>query len=81
MKDKNLPLDNNNSSLEDLTIEANNIIESLEKEKYLEHSIEVYQKLLKLNDVIQKKFHKNNKKISEETKLRIRKILSKKNEK
>ena len=33
MKDKNLPLDNNSQSLEDLTNEANNIIESLEKKK------------------------------------------------
>ncbi|NQW06933.1 MAG: exonuclease VII small subunit [Candidatus Pelagibacter sp.] len=79
MKDKNLPLDNNISSLEELTIEANSIIESLEKEKDLEHSIDTYQKLLKLNNIIEKKFHKDNKKINEETKSRINKILSKKN--
>ena len=35
MKDKNLPLDNNTLSLEELTNEANNIIESLETEKDL----------------------------------------------
>ena len=81
MKDKNLPLDNSNNSLEDLILETNSIIESLEKEKGLKNSIETYQKLLKLNDVIQKKFHKNNKKISEDTKNRISKILLKKNEK
>ena len=33
MKDKNLPLDNDPQSLEDLTKEANNIIESLEAKK------------------------------------------------
>ena len=33
MKDKNLPLDNNTLSLEELTKEANNIIESLESRK------------------------------------------------
>ena len=33
MKDKNLPPDNNTQSLEELTKEANNIIESLEAEK------------------------------------------------
>ena len=38
MKDKNLPLDNNTLSLEELTKEANNIIESLESEKDLQNS-------------------------------------------
>mgnify|MGYP006177765219 FL=1 len=78
MKDKNLPHDNENSSLENLTKEANNIIESLEKEKNLENSIDAYQKLLKLNNIIERKFHKDNSKIREETKDRINKIISKK---
>ena len=39
MKDKNLPLDNTPGSLEELTIEANKIIEYLEKKKDLEKSI------------------------------------------
>tara|TARA_B110000238_G_C15843745_1_gene317997 strand:- start:356 stop:595 length:240 start_codon:yes stop_codon:yes gene_type:complete len=78
MKDKNLPHDNENSSLENLTKEANNIIESLEKEKNLENSIDAYQKLLKLNNIIERKFHKDNSKIREETKDRINKLLSKK---
>ncbi|MDC3403521.1 exonuclease VII small subunit [Candidatus Pelagibacter sp.] len=81
MKDKNLPLDNTPSSLEELTIEANKIIEYLEKKKDLENSIDDYQKLLRLNNIIEKKFHKDNKKINEETKNRINKILTKKNEK
>jgi len=81
MKDKNLPLDNTPSSLEELTIEANKIIEYLEKKKDLENSIDEYQKLLRLNNIIEKKFHKDNKKINEETKNRINKILTKKNEK
>ena len=68
MKDKNLPLDNNSQSLEDLTNEANNIIESLEKKKDLSNSIEVYHELLKLNNVIEKKFQKTTKNIKEETK-------------
>ena len=59
MKDKNLPPDNNTSSLEELTDQANQIIESLENEKDLNNSIESYQELLKLNKVIEKKFHKN----------------------
>ena len=46
MKDKNLPPDNNSQSLEELTKEANNIIESLEAEKDLQNSTDSYQKLL-----------------------------------
>ena len=81
MKDKNLPLDNNSQSLEDLTNEANNIIESLEKKKDLSNSIEVYQDLLKLNNVIEKKFQKTTKNIKEETKKKINNIITKKNAK
>ncbi len=79
MKDKDLPLDNNSLSLEDLTDQANKIIEFLENEKDLENSIETYQKLLKLNNIIEKKFHTNLKNVSEETKNKIKKII--KNEK
>ena len=81
MKDKNLLPDNNSQSLEELTKEANNIIESLEREKDLRNSIDSYQELLKLNNIIEKKFHKTTKIINEETKKKINKITSKKNEK
>ena len=81
MKDKNLPPDNNTRSLEDLTKEVHSIIESLEKEKNLQNSVDVYQQLLKLNNIIEKKFHKNTKRINEETKKKIHDITKKKNEK
>ena len=81
MKDKNLPPDNNSQSLEELTKEANNIIESLEAEKDLQNSIDSYQELLKLNNIIEKKFHKITKIINEETKKKIINITSKKNDK
>ena len=81
MKDKNLPPDNNTQSLDELTKEANNIIESLEKEKNLQDSINNYQELLRLNNIIEKKFQKNSKKINEETKKKINEIINKKNEK
>ena len=81
MKDKNLPLDNNPKSLEELTNEANNIIESLEAEKNLQNSTDAYQELLKLNNIIEKKFHKTTKIINEETKKKINNITSKKNDK
>ena len=77
MKDKNLPPDNNSSSLEELTDEANKIIEILENEKDLNNSIENYQQLLKLNKTIEKKFHVKFKSISENTNKKIKKILKK----
>ena len=79
MKDKNLPNNYNEMSLEDLTEEANNMIEELENQKDLENSLENYQNLLKLNSIIEKKFQRNVKEISEKTKERISKISSKKN--
>ena len=81
MKDKNLPPDNSSQSLEELTKEANNIIESLEGEKDLQNSIDSYQELLKLNNIIEKKFHKTKKIINEETKKKINNIILRKNEK
>ena len=81
MNEKNLPDDINAKSLNELTELANKIIEKLENEKDLDNSIEEYQKLLKLNNFIEKKFHKTNKEISEVTKSKINNIVLKKNEK
>ena len=81
MKDKNLPLDNNIQSLEELTKEVNSIIESLEKEKDLQNSTDSYQELLKLNKIIEKKFQKDSRKINEITKQKIENISNKKNAK
>ena len=81
MKGKNLPNDYNSLSLEELTKEANKMIEDLENEKNLEDSIENYQNLLKLNNIIEKKFQKDVKNINENTKENISKIISKKNAK
>ena len=47
MKDKNLPNDYNALSIEELTNEANKMIEDLENQKDLESSMEKYQNLLK----------------------------------
>tara|TARA_Y100001970_G_scaffold104840_1_gene131231 strand:+ start:191 stop:427 length:237 start_codon:yes stop_codon:yes gene_type:complete len=78
MKDKNLPNDYDTLSLEELTKEANRLIEELENQKDLANSIEKYQILLKLNNIIEKKFQKNVKNINENTKENILKIISKK---
>jgi hypothetical protein len=81
MKDKNLPNDYNSLSLEELTKEANRMIEDLENQKDLENSIDNYQNLLKLNNIIEKKFQKDVKNINEKTKENILKITLKKNAK
>ena len=81
MKDKNIPNNYNSLSLEELTHEANKMIEDLENQKDLENSIEKYQDLLKLNNIIEKKFQKDVKNISEKTKENILKINPKKNAK
>ncbi len=81
MKDKNLPNDYDALSLEELTHEANKMISELENQKDLENSIEKYQDLLKLNNIIEKKFQKDVKNINEKTKENIIKINVKKNAK
>ena len=80
MKDKILPLDYDQHSVEELIKKANKIIDSLENENDLNNSIDSYQELLKLNNIIEKKFHKNFKSIGEETSKKIKEI-AKKNEK
>ena len=77
MKEKNFPNNNNLESLDELTKEVSQIIENLEKEKNLENSIEDYQKLIRLNKIIEKRFQTNSKNISSETKTKIEKIIKK----
>ena len=79
MKDKYLPNDIKNKSLNELTELANNIIENLEKEKDLENSVNKYQELLRLNNFIEKKFQTSSKNISQNTKEKISKLLINKN--
>ena len=81
MKDKNLQNNYNSLSLEELTKEANKMIEDLESQKNLENSIENYQNLLKLNNIIEKKFKKRVIDINTTTKENISKITLKSNAK
>ena len=81
MKDKNLPDDNNSQNLDELTKDINQIIEELEKEKNLENSLNNYQKLIKLNNIIVRKFQKKSKHINEITRQKIKNIVNKKNAK
>lgn len=81
MKDKNLPNDYSDLSLEELTNEANKMIEYLENQKDLENSMENYQNLIKLNNIIEKKFQRNIKNINIKTKEKITKIFNTKDAK
>ena len=79
MKDKNLPDYNNSKSLEELTQEVNSIIEELEKKEDIKNSLDDYQKLIKLNNIIERKFQIKSKSISKTIKEQIDNINSKKN--
>ena len=81
MKDKNLQNDYNSMSLEDLTQKANKLIEDLENQKNLGNSIEKYQNLIKLNNIIEKKFQNDAKNINKKTQENILRVTSKKNAK
>ena len=81
MNEKILPDDIELKSLSELTDIADRLIQKLENKKNLEESIEDYQYLIKLNNIIEKKFQKDSKNISDSTKLKIEELTSKKNEK
>ena len=81
MNEKILPDDIELKSLSELTDIADRLIQELENKKNLEESIHDYQYLIKLNNLIEKKFQKDSKNISESTKLKIDELTSKKNEK
>ena len=81
MNEKILPDDIETKSLSELTDIADRLIQELESKKNLEDSIDDYQYLIKLNNLIEKKFQKDSKNISESTKLKIEELTSKKNEK
>ena len=78
MKDKNLPNDIKNKSLQELTELANNIIKNLENTKNLEDSMEEYQKLIRLNILIEKQFQKASKYLTLSTKSKIQNLKKKK---
>ena len=77
MKDKILPPDYEECSVEELIEKADKIIISLENENDLDSSVQRYQELLKLNNIIEKKFQKNFKSIGQETLKKIKEIAKK----
>ena len=81
MNEKNLPDDIASKSLNELTALADEIIKNLEIENNLENTSEDYSILLKINRLIEKKFQKNFKEISDKTNFKIKDIKSNKNAK
>ena len=81
MNEKNFPDDIASKSLNELTDLADEIIKNLENENNLENTSENYTNLLKINRLIEKKFQKNFKEISDKTNFKIKDIKSNKNAK
>ena len=81
MNEKNLPDDIASKSLNELTDLADEIIKNLENENNLENTSEDYTNLLKINRLIEKKFQKNFKEISDKTNFKIKDIKSNNNAK
>ena len=81
MNEKNLPDDIASKSLNELTDLADGIIKNLENKNNLENTSEDYANLLKINRLIEKKFQKNFKEISDKTIFKIKDIKSNKNAK
>ena len=81
MNEKNLPENIASKTLNELTDLAGKIIKNLENENNLENTSDDYVKLLKINKLIEKKFQKNLKEISDKTNSKIKNIKSNKNAK
>ena len=77
MKEKIIPDDIKNKSLKELREMISGLIQNIETRNDLENYQEDYQKLIKLNNMIEKKFQFESKKILQSTKEKIEKIKSK----
>ena len=77
MKEKIIPDDIKNKSFKELREMISSLIQNIETRNDLENYHEDYQKLIKLNNMIEKKFQFESKKILQSTKEKIEKIKSK----
>ena len=77
MKDKNLPDDIKAKSLDELREILNSLLTKIETSPNLENSTDDYQKLIKVNNLIEKKFQSLSKEISNNSKSKIDKIIKK----
>ena len=77
MKDKNLPDDIKAKSLDELREILNSLLTKIETSPNLENSADDYQKLIKVNNLIEKKFQSLSKEISNNSKSKIDEIIKK----
>ena len=77
MKDKNLPDDIRAKSLDELREILNSLLTKIETSPNLENSADDYQKLIKVNNLIEKKFQSLSKEISNNSKSKIDEIIKK----
>ena len=77
MKDKNLPDDIKAKSLDELREILNSLLSKIETSPNFENSADDYQKLIKVNNLIEKKFQSLSKEISNNSKSKIDEIIKK----
>ena len=77
MKDKNLPDDIKAKSLDELREILNSLLIKIETSQNLENSADDYQKLIKVNNLIEKKFQFLSKEIINNSKSKIDEIIKK----
>ena len=77
MKDKNLPDDIKAKSLDELREILTSLLIKIETSANLENSADDYQKLIKVNNLIEKKFQSLSKEISNYSKSKIDEITKK----
>ena len=77
MKDKNLPDDIKAKSLDELREILNSLLTKIETSPNLENYADDYQKLIKVNNLIEKKFQSLSKEISNNSKSKIDEIIKK----
>ena len=75
MKDKNLPDDIKAKSLDELREILNSLLTKIETSPNLENSADDYQQLIKVNNLIEKKFQSLSKEISNNSKSKIEEII------
>ena len=77
MKDKNLPDDIKAKSIDELREILNSLLIKIETSPNLENSADDYQKLIKVNNLIEKKFQLLSREISNNSKSKIDEIIKK----
>ena len=75
MKDKNLPDDIKAKSLDELREILDSLLTKIETSANLVNSADDYQKLIKVNNLIEKKFQSLSKEISNNSKSKIDEII------